>query len=61
MINRIFLILKRIIFSTLLIYSYDLLNLSSKTIIPINFFTVFLVSFFGFFAMLGLICFSFIF
>jgi hypothetical protein len=53
--------LKRLIFSTLLIYSYDLLNLSLRTVIPINFFTVLFVYLFGFFGMAGLICFSFIF
>ena len=48
MINKIFLLLKRVIFATVLIYSYDLVFFSSINSIPINYFTILIVSLFDF-------------
>lgn len=47
--------------SSLFIYAYNVLTLSLNTYIPINFFTLSLVSIFGAVAMFGLILFSFLF
>lgn len=60
MINKFFLVIKRVVMAALLIYAYDSLTVLN-TSIPINFFTLSLVSFFGIFAMFGLIFFSFLF
>lgn len=61
MVNKIFLVLKRIIIASLLIYSYDLLAVSARTSIPINVLTLSLVSIFGIPAMFGLVCLAFTF
>lgn len=59
--NKFFFVLKKVIFSALLIYTYDSLVASINHNIPINFVTVMIVSFFDMVGMLGLILFSFIF
>lgn len=61
MINKLFLVLKKIIMASLFIYAYDIVTVSLKPNIPINLFTVSLVSVFGIVAMFGLILFSFFF
>ena len=61
MIRNLFLVLKRIIMATLIIYAYNSLAPSTNVFIPINIFNIFLVSCFGLIAMFELIVFSFFF
>ena len=56
-----FFVVKKVIMASILIYAYDSLTLPLNVMIPINFFTVFLVSVFGVPAMFGLVLFNFIF
>ena len=58
MLNIFFKFIKKIIISTLLIYSFDVFSVSFHFSIPINFYTVILVSFFDIPAFVGLILFS---
>lgn len=60
MISKFFLVIKKIIFATFLIYSFDVFAVSLNLIIPINFITVLLVSIFDTSALLCLVLFSFI-
>lgn len=61
MIIKFFNFLKKIIFSSLLIYSFDMMSTSLGFSIPINIATIFLVSFFDVSALICLILFSFTF
>ena len=61
MLDKLFYIIKKIVFACLIIYSYDMFVISLERSIPINVFSVSLVSIFGLTAMVGLICFSFLF
>lgn len=61
MINFLFKLVKNVIVSMLLIYSFDLFAIYFNFSIPINFITVFLVSFFDFFALFCIFLFSMIF
>ena len=59
MINKFFLILSKIIFSSLLIYSFNVVVSSLNLFIQINFFNIFLVSIFDFIGLICLLLFSF--
>lgn len=59
MINKFFFILKKIILSSLLIYTYDSFVVSNH-MIPINFINISFVSAFGIIALFYLVLFSFI-
>ena len=59
MINKVFLVLKRIIMASLIIYTYDSLIFFSNHVIPINFINIIFVSLFDVIAMFYLILFSF--
>lgn len=59
MFKHFFLLLRQVFFSIFLIYTYDSLSISVSGSIPINFFSVSLITLFGFFAMIQLIIFSF--
>lgn len=61
MINKFFFIIKRIIVSALMLYSFNVIVSSLEFSIPINFINVILISVFDVFAMLCLIVFSFTF
>ena len=60
MINKFFLILSKFIFSSLLIYSFNVLVSSLDLFIPINFINILLVSVFDFIGLICLVLFSFI-
>lgn len=60
-LKKIFLIMKKVILSVLVIYAYNKLSLPLDIFIPMNFVTIFLVSIFGIPSMLMLILFSLIF
>lgn len=60
MFKFFFKVIKKIILSTLFIYSFDVFATSLGVSIPINFVTVFLVSVFEIPAILCLILFSFV-
>ncbi len=53
--------LKKVIASAVFLYAYNSLTFSINVVVPINFFNLLLVSFFGLPAMFGLIFFSFLF
>lgn len=55
MLKKIFLLLKKIIFSILLLYGYNLIMSPLNLIIPINVITVGLITIFGSSALIGLI------
>ena len=59
MINKVFLVLKRIIMASLIIYTYDSLIFFSNHVIPINFINIIFVSLFDVIAMFYFILFSF--
>lgn len=59
MIDKVFLVLKKIIKASLFIYAYDSLMFFSNHIIPINVINISLVGVFGVIAMFYLILFSF--
>ena len=61
MINKFFFIIKRIVVSALMLYSFNVIVSSLEFSIPINFINVILISVFDVFAMLCLIVFSFTF
>lgn len=56
----IFMIIKRIVFAICLVYAFNLLAAGLKVFIPINFFTVSVVSFLGMSGMLALIAIYFV-
>lgn len=60
MIKRLFLVMKKIVVATLLIYSFDVFAVSLNLSIPINYITVFLVSVFEVPALICLVLFSFV-
>ena len=60
-LKKIFLIMKKVILSVLVIYAYNKLSLPLDIFIPMNVITIFLVSIFGIPSMLILILFSLIF
>ena len=60
MINKFFLIVKKIIVSSLMIYSLNMMVNSIDIYIPINFINIGIVSLFDFFGLVCLIVFSFI-
>ena len=59
MINKLFLLLSKFIFSAILIYSFNVVVSSLDFFIPINFINILLVSFFDFFGLISLVLFSF--
>lgn len=61
MINKFFLIIKKIIMSSLMIYSLNVIISSINIYIPINFINICLVCLFDFFALICLVIFSFMF
>ena len=61
MIKKLVKLLKKVIFSTLLIYSFDVFAISLKLSIPINIITVLLVTLFDIPALMCLVLFSFAF
>ncbi|MCI6712882.1 MAG: pro-sigmaK processing inhibitor BofA family protein [Bacilli bacterium] len=58
MFKRIFVVLKKIVLSILFIYTYNKLTLPLDIVIPINVFSVSLVSLFGIPSIIMLILFS---
>lgn len=60
MINKFFLIVKKIIVSSLMIYSLNMMVNSIDIYIPINFMNIGIVSLFDFFGLVCLVVFSFI-
>ena len=61
MVKNIVKLLRKVIFSALLIYSFDVFTVSLKLSIPINFITVLLVTLFDIPALMCLVLFSFTF
>lgn len=61
MVKKFFSLIKKIIFSTILIYSFDVFAVSLNLSIPINLITILLVSLFDFPALICLVLFSFTF
>ena len=59
MINKFFLIIKKIIVSAFMLYSFNVIVSSLNIMIPINFINITLVSVFDLFALVCLIVFSF--
>lgn len=57
-LNKFFYIVKRFIFSMLVIYAYNVIIFPVGGIIPINIFTIFLIMIFGFPAIVGFSIFS---
>ena len=55
MLKKMFGMIKKIVFSTFLIYSYNIISAPLSLIVPINIITVLLVSFLGLPALLALI------
>ena len=55
MLKKIFKIIKKFILSIFLLYGYNLIGQSLGMIIPINIYTVLLITFFGLPALLALI------
>lgn len=47
MIKKVFLLIKKVILSVLLIYAFNKMSISMGLFIPMNFFTIFLVLFGG--------------
>lgn len=58
MFRCLFQIIKKVIVSSLLIYSFDVFAVSLGFSIPINFVTIFVVSLFDFFGLICLFLFS---
>ena len=58
MFKKIFNVVKKIIISVLLIYAYNKMMLPMSLFIPMNFFTILLVSFCGIPAIIMLVMFS---
>lgn len=61
MINKFFLMLSKLIFSAVLIYSFNVVVSSLDLFIPINFINILLVSVFDFVGLICLVLFSFTF
>lgn len=61
MLKKLFVFLKRIIFAFLFLYAYNKFGISFNAFVPINIFTVILVSMFGLPGLFGLIIFKIIF
>ena len=61
MINKFFLIIKKIVMSSLMIYSLNMIVSSINIYIPINFINIGLVCLFDFFGLICLVVFSFMF
>ena len=57
-INGLFVIIKRFIFSILTIYTFNMITISIGIIIPMNFFTIIVVMLCGFSAVIGFSLFS---
>lgn len=55
MLKKIYELIKKIIFSMLLLYGYNLIAAPINVIIPINFFTIFIITILGFPALFSLI------
>ena len=60
MLKRFLKVIEKFVLSAILIYAYDSFNIFSSGIIPINFFTILIVTFFGVPGLLCLILFSFL-
>lgn len=60
MIKKLFNVVKKIIISVLLIYAYNKMSLSMNLFIPMNFFTILLISCCGIPAIIMLVMFSLI-
>lgn len=60
MFKKIFIYFKKFIFAFLLLYAYNKVALPTNLIIPINFVTVGMVTFFGIPSIIMLVLFSFI-
>ena len=60
-IDKLFLIIKRFIFSILLIYIYNVIFYSVFNIIPMNFFLILLIMILGFPGIIGISLFSILF
>lgn len=55
MLKKIYKIIKKFVFGSFALYAYNLLAVSFNLVMPINFFTIILVSFLGLPALLALI------
>ena len=61
MIKKLFIIIKKIIMSVLLIYAYNVIASPLNVVLPINIITVLIVAILGIPSMLALIIFSLVF
>ena len=55
MLKKIFKLVKKVIFSSFLLYGYNILVTPLNVIVPINLITIFTITLFGFPALLGFI------
>ena len=60
MLKKIFFVGKKIVVAGLLLYAYNSINVFARGIVPINFFTLLLVTIFGIPALFCLVLFSFL-
>ena len=58
--NKIIILVKRIIFSTFLIYGYNMIAVNFQLVVPINAITISLVTFLGATGLLALVLFKLI-
>ena len=58
--NKIIILVKRIIFSTFLIYGYNMIAVNFQLVVPINAITISLVTFLGASGLLALVLFKLI-
>jgi hypothetical protein len=59
-VNKIIILVKRIIFSTFLIYGYNMIAVNFQLVVPINAITISLVTFLGAPGLLALVLFKLI-
>ena len=57
-IDKVFFVIKRFIFSVLVIYAYDMIVFPTFRIIPMNFFTIVIIMLLGFPGVIGLSLFA---
>lgn len=60
MLKKLFLLCKKVVLAGVLLYAYNSINLFSRGVVPINFITLMLITFFGVPGLFCLILFSFL-
>ena len=58
--KTIFKLMKKVIIASFCLYFYNIIAIKYDFVIPINFFTILIVSIFDFFGLIGLILFKFL-